>query len=115
MSDCPYFQTTQLFTKSTKNILDLINIVKLSIKIQSFFKVLFIYTSSVLSEKKIIKIKLKQTKYSIQNNSKKRKVFRNISNEKEVRENEIYLTKEVKDFCNENIKTMKKEITKDTR
>lgn len=34
---------------------------------------------------------------------------------KEVRENEIYLTKEVKDFCNENIKTMKKEITKDTR
>lgn len=34
---------------------------------------------------------------------------------KEVRENEICLTKEVKDFCNENIKIMKKEITKDTR
>lgn len=34
---------------------------------------------------------------------------------KEVRENEIYLTKEVKDFCNENIKTTKKGIRKDTR
>lgn len=32
-----------------------------------------------------------------------------------MRENEIYLTKEVKDFCNENIKTTKKEIRKDTR
>lgn len=51
MSNCPYFQATQLFTKSTKNILDLINIVKLGIKNPKFFKKSFLFILAVYSQK----------------------------------------------------------------